>query len=151
MAAIVAGFIALISFLTRPAADTPPITGASAQDVISYRDILQKFYDQSDGSPTEKRDQISQMIQNTLDTTDGKRYSAQVKLAEAIFYANNNLPDDAIRVAEELDPNLFTTEQKLDYYNALYYSYALKNDEAKAQEYTKIVYQLSGDLYGWEE
>lgn len=145
------GLAALIITLTRPPEDTPPINGESAQDVISYRDILQNFYNQSDGTTEEKRAQVSQLVENTLNTNDGKRYADQVKLAEAIFYSNNNLPDEAIKVAEGLDPNQFNLEQKLDYYNVLYYSYALKGNYEKAQEYTKIVYQLSGDLYGWEE
>lgn len=138
------GVISLINYINRPASEetTPDpsvITGKSSQDIYRYQAYLQQVYDDSDDSI----EAVSQAVANTLETSNGQQYSAEVALAEMLLFQRNEHYEETIDRGLNLNPDVLDTEQKIIYYNMLSYCYSMIGNEEKSAEYLRIGYDIS--------
>lgn len=122
------------------------IEGNSQEDINKYRELLQNLYSQS-GKDIQS---VQDTVNSTLGTQSGQQYPEAVKIAESTFYAANGYFQETIDVAESIDYNALTDEQKLMYSQNLYYVYSALGDQDKVDEYSAQVYELVERLGGGE-
>ncbi len=142
IAAAIWGLVVLIiSLINRPDIQTPVISGTTTEDIAEYRDQLQNFYNRRpDASDEERLQDVKDAIDRTLNTSNGKAYADQVRLAEIGFYENNGMPQEVVDIADQIDPENLSAKQQLEYYNSLANSYyALGNIERSDYYYTKVL------------
>lgn len=133
----------IVVIINQPKPEVPTITGDSSEDVSDYTDILQDAYDQN-----QNLDDVDKIVEDTLNTDNGREYEAQVRLAEMVFYFDNDLYQQLIDTGVRIDPNSLQPDQRLRYYNYMRYGYSVLNDNDKANEYMDLVFELSNELSG---
>ncbi len=145
------GLVMLIINLVngQPQRDIPVISGSTAQDVGDYRDALQKFYNQGTSNVQDvKVDEIDKTVQDSLDKADSQEQVDAIKLGQMIFFVNNNLYEQAWKVAQEINPDNLDLEKQRLYYSSLYF-YALGiGDQTLANEYNWKNYEISLEIGG---
>lgn len=148
---IVAGCVAVLAVIitvivvivNQPKPEIPTIAGGSSEDVSDYTGILQNAYDQD-----KNLDDIDKIVEDTLNTDSGREYEAQVRLAEMVFYFDNDLYQQLVDTGRKIDPMSLQPDQRLRYYNYMRYGYSVLNDNDKANEYMDLVFELSNELSG---
>lgn len=133
----------------------PPVTieNGSTEEITEIQDQAQQIYDNNSNinpidPSTEDIKVVDQLFTEIIDSPSGKEYPDQVRLAQLMFYVENNFYDQARKTLDEIDPSRLDKEQQ-----ALYYNYAgtiynkfdenEKSDEAY-REATKIRFELGG-------
>ena len=135
--------IIVVNIINQPKPEVPTIAGGSSEDITDYAGILQDNYNQN-----QNLDEINKIVEDTLNTDNGREYEAQVRFAEMIFYFENDLYRQLVNTGAEIDPNSLQPDQRLRYYNYMRYGYSVLNDVDKANEYMDLVYELSNELSG---
>lgn len=133
----------IVVIINQPKPEVPTIAGDSSEDVSDYTGILQDAYDQN-----QNLDDVDKIVEDTLGTDNGREYEAQVRLAEMVFYFDNDLYQQLIDTGVRIDPNSLQPDQRLRYYNYMRYGYSVLNDSDKANEYMDLVFELSNELSG---
>lgn len=148
VAAIIGAALLLItliaSMISHSSNETPIIAGDSAEDVNSYKDLLHQIY-QNNNNSTES---VDKAVDKTLETANGKEYEDEVRLAQMMFYQDNNQPEEVNQIGETIQPNDLSPGLQLQYYNSLYYVAMSKHDSEKANEYLAIIYNIANQLGG---
>lgn len=137
VAAAIWGLVVLIiSLVNRPDAQTPVISGATTKDIAEYRDQLQNFYNRRpDASDEERLQDVKDAVDRTLNTSNGKEYATQVRLAQIGFYINNGNYQEIVDLEEQINDEDLDNIQKAEYYNAMANAYYKLGDIAKSDEY----------------
>lgn len=135
--------VVVVAIVNRPKPEVPTIAGDSSEDISNYVDILQNKYNES-----QNVEDVSEIINNTLNTNNGREYEAQVRLAEMVFYFDNDLYQQLVDTGLKIDPMTLQPDQRLRYYNYMRYGYSVLNDNDKAAEYMDLVFELSNELSG---
>lgn len=143
---IIWGIVALIMALTtKPEVDAPTISGGTSEDVNSYRDILQDFFNKGGTNGVQA---VEDAVNDTLNTESGREFENQVKLAEIIVLQNNGFYDEAIEKSKNIDMEKLDLDQKISFYGVLYYCSTMLGDNKAANDYFMKQYELSMEQGG---
>ena len=145
--AAVGGLVVLIVFLINlwpKPEEAPIISGDSAADISDYRDILQDFYN-NDGI-----DKVDSIINNALDTNEGKEYTNQLLLSQALFYYDNSMCERVLSIGKQIDEGRLTNQNKQMFYNIMYDCYARTGNKDLSDQYFDKLYDLSDAMAGEE-
>ncbi len=149
IAAVVGLVFLIIYIVNRPVPIAPPtIAGSTMQDISDYRDLLQNLFNQNNGTNEDKRQEINQTVDGSLSTNNGKENAAAIILAQASFYLNNGVYDEALRAASTIDPEQLPLEQQVLYYNILCSGNSVLGNEELANKYSAIMYDIVDQLGG---
>lgn len=129
---------------------TPEIAGSSEEDIAKYQDLLQQFFNEQQNSAASGQDgylsfsqlgaNIDQVVQNTLDTSNGKANENAVLFAQLSFYSLNGFYSDVIKVASKINVDQLSDYQKVGYYNCVADAYNGLGDADNAQiNYNKML------------
>lgn len=150
-AAIVGLIFLIIHLSNRRPNEVPEISGGTTQDITNYRDVLQNFYNQRpDATEDEKLQAVQDAVNGTLDTANGREYEAQVKLAQALFYFDKGMYENASKTGSEIDESKMSLEDKRLYYNIMYYCYGKMGQQKLSDEYLAKLYEVANELSGQE-
>ncbi len=147
--AVVAGTVTAVIIGTRE--KDPEITIGADGDVYDYRDALFNLYEQKINEGESGEDAmkaVNDAVNKELDTDRGREYRNQTLLAQMNVYQNASDYAKAISMASKINPDELTIEQKVVYYNILYYSNAKLGNTEDANKYSIIVYDLTDELGG---
>lgn len=133
--------VVIVVIVNQPKPEVPTISGGSSEDIADYTGILQDKYNES-----QNVDDINKVIDDTLNTENGREHEAQVRFAEMAFYFNNDYYQKVVDTGLKINPDSLQPDHRLRYYNYMYYSYAMLNDVDKSNEYLDLVYELSDEL-----
>lgn len=143
---LIGGIIVLIVALNNPASkvEAPEIYGSSDNDIYEYQDALSKVYQDNDNN----LDAVSEAVDKTLATESGQANTAQVRIAEAYFFAENGEYQRAIDALSGVDPAQLSMDQQVMYYDTLYYANVVLGNKEQADEYLRQSYELRVELGG---
>ncbi len=142
--AAVLGIMLIASIINRPSAEIPNIAGSTFEDVTNYKDLLHKIYQENNDNP----ESIDEAVAETLKTSEGKEFENEVRLAQMLFYQDNNQADKVNEIGDMIQPDQLSIESQLRYYNSLYYGAKSDGDESKANEYLNIIYDIANEIGG---
>lgn len=143
---LIGGIVALIIALNQPAnkVEAPEIYGNSDNDIYEYQDSLSEIYKENG----DNFDAVSDAVDKTLATESGKANQAQVRIAEAYFFAENSQYQRAIDALSGVDPATLSIDQQVMYYDTLYYANTVLGNKDLADEYFKQSYEIRVELGG---
>lgn len=143
---LIGGIVALIVALNQPAdkVEAPEIYGNSDNDIYEYQDSLSEIYKENG----DNFDAVSDAVDKTLATESGKANQAQVRIAEAYFFAENSQYQRAIDALSGVDPATLSIDQQVMYYDTLYYANTVLGNKDLADEYFKQSYEIRVELGG---
>lgn len=142
--AAVLGIMLIASIINRPSPEIPNIAGGTFEDVTNYKDLLHKIYQENNDNPKS----IDEAVAETLKTSEGKEFENEVRLAQMLFYQDNNQADKVNEIGDMIQPDQLSIESQLRYYNGLYYGAKSDGDESKANEYLNIIYDIANEIGG---
>lgn len=143
---VIGGVATLIIALNQPAGkvEAPEIYGNSDNDIYEYQDSLSEIYKENG----DNFDAVSDAVDKTLATESGKANQAQVRIAEAYFFAENSQYQRAIDALSGVDPATLSIDQQVMYYDTLYYTNMVLGNKDLADEYFKQSYEIRVELGG---
>lgn len=166
------GLVVIIVALSNPKDGiiVPTITGSSEEDIVSYRDQLQQFYNQKKDEqlgedevlyspdlgmemtfeidPQVKQEllnDVEQTVQNTLNTPNGRKNANAVLCAQAYLYYNNGYYQEVVDVLQQIDLEQLSNNVKINIYEVAANSYYLLGDEESANEYYDLLFSTQAE------
>ena len=129
------------------------IENGSTEEIVEIQNQAQQIYNTNPNinpvnPSTEDIETVDQLFAEIIDSPSGKEYPDQVRLAQLMFYAENNYYDQARKILDEITPSHLSKEQQALYYNYAGTIYNKFNENEKAneayKEATNIRFELGG-------
>lgn len=136
-AAVITAVIIVLVITMKTPEGVPAISGNTLEDSNEYRNKLQAIYDES-----EDYNKVDEAVNALLNTNDGRRYEAQIKMSQALLYFQNGEYQNAGEIAQTVNPNDLILEQQMQYYTILGRYSRENGDKEKENEYNSALYDL---------
>lgn len=151
---IVAGCVAILAviitvivvIINQPKPEVPTIAGGTMEDITDYKDKLQEIYDKDNNMSD-----VEDAIEDAMDTDNGREYANQLKLSQMMFYINQNIYDEAINIGETVEVEQLELLQQANFYALMAISCASIGDNAAADKYNSLAYEVNIKLYNAEQ
>lgn len=150
---IVAGCVAVLAviitvivvIINQPKPEVPTIAGGTIEDITNYKDKLQEIYEQDNDMSA-----VEDAIEDAMNTDNGREYANQLKLSQMMFYIGQNIYDEAINIGETVEVEQLELLQQANFYALMAISCASIGDNANANKYNELAYEVNLKLYNAE-
>lgn len=130
------------------------ITNGSTEEIAEIQNQAQQIYnDNTNINPLDPSSEdiktVDQLFTEIIDSPSGQEYPDRVRLAQFMFYVENNYYEQARKILDEIDPSRLTKEQRALYYNYAGTVYSKYDEVEKANEAYKEATNIRFELGGY--